>query len=284
MLRLCILILLLQSFTSLAKSITWIYLDFAPYYILEGAKKGLGRDEQVIKLLGDALPHYEFKYINMPASRAIHELSTTKQLYCMISLFKTPKRAQHIDYTEESSTIGLSPSLAIRRSTLKRLNLELGEQVSMKTLIHRHQLTLGISASRSFGSALDSIINTIPPDQLVSRPGKDPLQSLTKMLLKKRVDIILGYPSEHYHMHQLLDSDYQLSQLTIQETDTFAQGYIGCTKKAHTPELISELNMALKKVKASHSFRNVMLYWLPTELQPTLTSKLIQTRTNISGG
>ncbi|NOU49321.1 transporter substrate-binding domain-containing protein [Pseudoalteromonas sp. JBTF-M23] len=276
MLRTCIFILLLLPLSTLAKSITWIYVDFAPYYILDGAKKGFGRDERVIQLLDKALPSYDFKFVTLPASRAIHELSSPKNLYCMISIYKTPQRAQHIDYTVESSTIGLSPSLAIRRSTLQRLNLELGQQVSIRELIHRYQLTLGISASRSFGGILDGIIDTIPPEQLVSRPGKDPLMSLTKMLLKKRVDITLGYPSEHYHMQQLLDDDYQLSQLTIKETESFAQGYVGCTKQAQTPALINELNSALKTIKATRAFSDAMLYWLPTELQPTLTSKLIQ--------
>ncbi|MBD1582755.1 hypothetical protein [Pseudoalteromonas sp. S16_S37] len=284
MLRFFIFIFLFLPLCPQAKSISWIYVDFAPYYILDGAKKGLGRDERVIQLLDKALPSYDFKYVTLPASRAIHELSSPKNFYCMISIYKTPQRAVHIDYTKESSTIGLSPSLAIRRSTLERLNLDLGQQVSIRELIHRHQLTLGISASRSFGNILDGIIDTIPPEQLVSRPGKDPLMSLTKMLLKKRVDITLGYPSEHYHMQQLLDNDYQLSQLTIEETDSFAQGYIGCTKQAQTPELIRELDIALKNIKSSRAFSDAMLYWLPTELQPTLTSKLIQQNINTPEG
>ncbi|CAH9058131.1 hypothetical protein PSECIP111951_01808 [Pseudoalteromonas holothuriae] len=274
MLRICIPFILLWSSGISAKTITWIYIDFAPYYILEGAKKGLGRDERVISLLKRVMPTYKFEFVTLPASRAIHELSSPNNAYCMVSLFKTAKRAKHISYTLESSTIGLSPSIAVRRHTLKRLGLEPGQQVSIRDLMSRHQLMLGVSANRSFGTTLDNIINSVSSDLLVSRPGKDPLIGLTGMLLKNRVDLVLGYPSEHYHLKQLLDDNYRLTQLTIKETQGISRGYVGCTKTPKTKLAIADLNIALKAIKSQRRFSDTMLYWLPTELQPTLTSKL----------
>ena len=264
-----------------AKTITWIYLDFSPYYILSGSKKGLGRDEGVIHLLEKVMPSYRFKYLVLPASRAIHSLSDPNNTVCMLSLYKTTQRLKHISFSNEASTIGLSPSLAVRKSTLNELKLNMGQEVSLAKLIHQSHLALGISHDRSFGDALDEIIRSTDPTQLIIRPGKEPLASLTNMLLKERVDMILGYPSEHYHLQQKFDRSYRLSQLTIKEAGDFAYGYIGCTKRPDSKQLITDLDVALKLIKQSNEFDQTMLYWLPTELQPKLAAQLSQLRSPI---
>ncbi|WP_325051029.1 hypothetical protein [Pseudoalteromonas sp. T1lg21] len=61
--------------TKQPKTIEWIMVDFAPYYIMNDKYEGTGRDESVIKLLEKALPEVSFKRTLLPASRAVHELS-----------------------------------------------------------------------------------------------------------------------------------------------------------------------------------------------------------------
>ncbi|MEL7309335.1 MAG: hypothetical protein AAGK05_16735 [Pseudomonadota bacterium] len=47
--------------TKQPKTIEWIMVDFAPYYIMNDKYEGTGRDESVIKLLEKALPEVSFK-------------------------------------------------------------------------------------------------------------------------------------------------------------------------------------------------------------------------------
>ncbi|TMO56304.1 transporter substrate-binding domain-containing protein [Pseudoalteromonas aurantia] len=267
-------VIILWVFPINAKSINWIRLDFAPYYILEGQLQGQGRDELLIQLLHDMMPDHTFSNSTLPASRAIHELSNANKTNCMISLYKTTNRARYIQFSEQYSTIGLSPSIALRKDIIQALNLAPGQRVSLLKLLKEHKLTVGVSLNRSFGKKIDSILATLPTEQLILRPGKDPLKSLTYMLLKKRLDLIIGYPSEHYHLQTLLENGNELAQLVISETDDITRGYVGCTKNAAGLALIAEINKALAPLHDEPKYNEVMLKWLPNELKAQLNSHL----------
>ncbi|WP_247671168.1 TIGR02285 family protein [Pseudoalteromonas sp. MMG005] len=273
-LRTIAIIILCWVCTTNANTINWIKLDFAPYYILNGELQGAGRDEQIISLLQTAMPNYQFVSDVLPASRAIHELSNPSKTRCIVSLYKTKKRQQFIQFTDHYSTIGLSPSISLRKDTIKALNLKPGQKVSLIDLLKEHKLTVGVALNRSFGKKIDTILSELPSEQLLLRPGKDPLKSLTYMLLKQRLDIIIGYPSEHYHLQTTLKDKDQLAQLIIAETNAITHGYVGCTKNSAGAQLVSHLNIALKHLYANQKFNDVMLKWLPNELKAQLNSHL----------
>jgi len=44
-----------------ARTIKWLTHDFAPYYIISGPNKSQGRDESIISLLEQQLPHITFE-------------------------------------------------------------------------------------------------------------------------------------------------------------------------------------------------------------------------------
>lgn len=272
--RILSLLLVVWACVTNAKSINWIHVDFAPYYILEGEMQGSGRDEQVIELLKASMPDYQFTHNVLPASRAIHELSNPNKTNCMISLYKTIERQKYIKFTQHYSTVGLSPSISLRKDVIKSLTLKPGQKVSLYQLLKNHKLTVGVSLNRSFGKRIDDILADLPSEQLLLRPGKDPLKSLTYMLLKQRLDIIIGYPSEHYHLQTLLDNKQELAQLIITETDNVTHGYAGCTKNLQGESLVGEIDRALASLHDNHNYNSVMLKWLPNELKAQLNSHL----------
>ncbi len=69
-----------------SKTINWVVVDFAPYYILSDQFIGTGRDESVISLLEQELPSYTFNRVIFPSSRALLEVSNPNKTYCMLSL------------------------------------------------------------------------------------------------------------------------------------------------------------------------------------------------------
>ncbi len=256
------------------KTIQWVMVDFAPYYILNDRYGGEGRDESVIKLLEQTLPNYTFKHTLLPSSRAVHELSNPQNNYCMLSLYQTEHRKQHIHFTKHTSTVGLSPSIAIHNELVTKLGLDPAKPVSLKSLLNEKQLTLGVSMSRSFGKDIDTVINTSHDANIISRPGRDTLASLTYMLHKKRIDILLGYPSEHYYLAYSMGFDEDLTQLTLTESPDLSLGYIGCTKNKYTEQIIKHLDEALEQIAHTNIYHDVLLRWLPDNLQPLLRKRL----------
>ena len=248
-------------------------VDFAPYYIMHDKYEGTGRDESVIKLLEKALPEVSFKRTLLPASRAVHELSNPQNNYCMLSLYQSEHRKQHIQFTEHSSTVGLSPSIAIRKELAKKLKLDSTKPVSLKSLLAEN-LALGVSMSRSFGANIDKVINESHDANIISRPGRDTLASLTYMLQKKRIDILLGYPSEHYYLAHSMGFEDDLTQLSLTEAPALSIGYIGCTKNKQGEVTVKLLDEALEKIAHTDAFHDVLVRWLPDNLQPILEKRL----------
>ena len=259
--------------TKQPKTIEWIMVDFAPYYIMHDKYEGTGRDESVIKLLEKALPEVSFKRTLLPASRAVHELSNPHNNYCMLSLYQNEHRKQHIQFTEHSSTVGLSPSIAIRKELAAKLELDVTKPVSLKSLLAEN-LALGVSMSRSFGANIDKVINESHDANIISRPGRDTLASLTYMLQKKRIDILLGYPSEHYYLAHSMGFEGDLTQLSLTEAPALSIGYIGCTKNKQGEVTVKLLDQTLEKIAHTDAFYNVLVRWLPDNLQPILEKRL----------
>ncbi|MCQ8881769.1 TIGR02285 family protein [Pseudoalteromonas shioyasakiensis] len=255
------------------KAIEWIMVDFAPYYIMHDKYEGTGRDESVIKLLEKALPEVSFKRTLLPASRAVHELSNPHNNYCMLSLYQNEHRKQHIQFTEHSSTVGLSPSIAIRKELAAKLELDVTKPVSLKSLLAEN-LALGVSMSRSFGTNIDKVINESHDANIISRPGRDTLASLTYMLQKKRIDILLGYPSEHYYLAHSMGFEDELTQITLTEAPALSIGYVGCTKNKQGEVTVKLLDQTLEKIAHTDAFHDVLVRWLPDNLQPILEKRL----------
>lgn len=257
-----------------SKTINWVVVDFAPYYILNDQYAGTGRDESVITLLQTQLPNYTFNRVIFPSSRALQEVSNPNQTYCMLSLYQSKHRRQHITFSEESSTTGLSPSLAIHKDLLNKLNIDATKPISFSQLLNDKKLTLGISMSRSYGIEIDKIINNSADASIIIRPGRDTLASLTYMLKKKRIDILLGYPSEHFYMAKSMGFDNELTQLQLLEAAKLSDGYIGCTNSSLGKEHISVLNEALIAVKQQQLYNEILLRWLPDNLRPILAQRI----------
>ena len=257
-----------------AQTINWLTNDFAPYYILNGKYQGQGRDETIIKLLEDQLPHVEFNRVVVPASKLIQTLSDKTNDACVLSLYKNENRKQQMVFTQESSTVGLSPSVALHKKLASALSLKNDTEVSLYDLLQEKKLTLGVSLSRSYGEAIDRIINSTPDVDIVIRPTRDSLASLTYMLNLKRIDILLGYPSEHFYLAKSMNFQDNLTQRPLTEAPALSYGFIGCTKTEQGIKNIALLNKHLKVIKQTDAYINALSKWLPEHLKPLLKTRM----------
>lgn len=276
MLRIFLTFLLFFCLSSIsnARTINWLAHDFAPYYILNGQYQHQGRDESIIFLLEKQLPNITFNRMLIPSGKVIQELSNTSNNVCALSLYKNDYRKEHIYFTDESSTTGLSPSLAMHKKLAKALNIAESKEVSLLNLIQDKKLTLGVSMSRSYGQEIDTLINSTPNIDLVIRPTRDSLASLTYMLNLKRIDILLGYPSEHYYLAKSMHFEENLTQRPLTESPALSYGFIGCTKNEQGAKDIAILNEQLKVIKKTQAYNDLLMRWLPEHLRPLLQSRI----------
>ena len=276
MLRIFLTFLLFFCLSSIsnARTINWLAHDFAPYYILNGQYQHQGRDESIISLLEKQLPNITFNRMLIPSGKVIQELSNTSNNVCALSLYKNDYRKEHIYFTDESSTTGLSPSIAMHKKLAKALNIAESKEVSLLNLIQDKKLTLGVSMSRSYGQEIDTLINSTPNIDLVIRPTRDSLASLTYMLNLKRIDILLGYPSEHYYLAKSMHFDENLTQRPLTESPALSYGFIGCTKNEQGAKDIAILNEQLKVIKKTQAYNDLLMRWLPEHLRPLLQSRI----------
>ncbi|MEI8621805.1 transporter substrate-binding domain-containing protein [Pseudoalteromonas sp. Hal273] len=266
------------SSISNARTINWLAHDFAPYYILNGQYQHQGRDESIISLLEKQLPNITFNRMLIPSGKVIQELSNTSNNVCALSLYKNDYRKEHIYFTDESSTTGLSPSIAMHKKLAKALNIAESKEVSLLNLIQDKKLTLGVSMSRSYGQEIDTLINSTPNIDLVIRPTRDSLASLTYMLNLKRIDILLGYPSEHYYLAKSMHFEENLTQRPLTESPALSYGFIGCTKNEQGAKDIAILNEQLKVIKKTQAYNDLLMRWLPEDLRPLLKSRINSTK------
>ncbi|WP_372762570.1 hypothetical protein [Pseudoalteromonas sp.] len=257
-----------------AKTINWLMHDFAPYYILNGENKHQGRDESIIDLLEQQLPHITFERTIIPSGKVLQELANSSKNSCALSLYKNEFRKERIYFTEESSTTGLSPSIAMHTSLSDSLQLPEAQPVSLLKLLADDKLTLGISMSRSYGREIDTLINTTPDIALIIRPTRDSLATLTYMLNLQRIDILLGYPSEHYYLAKTMHFTESLTQRPLTEAPALSYGYIGCTKNKQGAEDIALLNQQLKKIKQTQAYHSILMRWLPEPLKASLQARM----------
>ena len=276
MLRIFLTFLLFFCLSSIsnARTINWLAHDFAPYYILNGQYQHQGRDESIISLLEKQLPNITFNRMLIPSGKVIQELSNTSNNVCALSLYKNDYRKEHIYFTDESSTTGLSPSIAMHKKLAKALNIAESKEVSLLNLIQDKKLTLGVSMSRSYGQEIDTLINSTPNIDLVIRPTRDSLASLTYMLNLKRIDILLGYPSEHYYLAKSMHFEENLTQRPLTESPALSYGFIGCTKNEQGAKDIAILNEQLKVIKKTQAYNDLLMRWLPEHLRPLLQSRI----------
>ncbi|MDN3393315.1 transporter substrate-binding domain-containing protein [Pseudoalteromonas sp. APC 3691] len=280
MLRIFLTFLLFFCLSSIsnARTINWLAHDFAPYYILNGQYQHQGRDESIISLLEKQLPNITFNRMLIPSGKVIQELSNTSNNVCALSLYKNDYRKEHIYFTDESSTTGLSPSIAMHKKLAKALSIAESKEVSLLNLIQDKKLTLGVSMSRSYGQEIDILINSTPNIDLVIRPTRDSLASLTYMLNLKRIDILLGYPSEHYYLAKSMHFEENLTQRPLTESPALSYGFIGCTKNEQGAKDIAILNEQLKVIKKTQAYNDLLMRWLPEDLRPLLKSRINSTK------
>lgn len=273
--KICLIIAcIIAPFQLIGQTINWLTVDFAPYYINTDDIKIEGRDRAIIEILAQQLPNFSFTYTQIPGSRLIHELANQRSNVCFLSLYKTPHRLKLFHFSTHPSTIGLAPTLMMKKSTALKLKLLTQSTLSLAKVMVKHDLLLGMTSNRSFGKHLDSVIKSIPAQQQIARAGDDVLDSLITMLHKNRVDVLLGYPDEQLYLAKQLGVLDEIVIFSLEEAPTYSVGYIGCSHNDLGKENIKLLDQALLKIYPLADYYQILTRWLPDNLHKEVKKML----------
>lgn len=240
--------------------IHWVQLDFPPYYLKTSND---GRDESVAALLESYLPQFEFRRLQVPASRLMKSLDDAQGAnVCVLSLYRTPEREQRLLFSKHPSTFGLPIELITRTELLPQLaEFRHGDRYSLAEILRKFPQAVGITASRSFGATLDELLQ----DKRVTRlAGETALGSLLGMVSRSRLDYALGYPDEMVYLSRMQRMT-NLVSLPLTETASFSLGFVGCNATADNAAMIDALNQRWPEIYNDVNYLALVQRWLETD-------------------
>ncbi len=243
------------------ETVAWMEVIFPPGYIQEGPFKGQGYEDVVTDILQENLPEYRHEVMMGNVARMFHEFKQKKNV-CNVALFKTPEREKFMHFSIPSTFTLPNRLIALAGGSE---SLHEGSAVSLDALLKK-DVRLGVSRGRSYGKPIDKVLKKYESDGSVFlHSGEDVFQSLLKMLLKGRLDYMLGLPEEAVYVAERMGVKDKIVTFQIQESkggyDAWL-GHVACSKTDWGKRLIDRINTILLKQRPTDRYRMAYERWL----------------------
>ncbi len=257
-----LLVLALYPMIAVAQdSMTWMEADFVPGYIHEGPLKGQGYEDVITKILQKDLSGYTHQTMIGNMARMTQEFKQGKQV-CNVALFKTPEREEFM-YFSVPSTFTLPNGLIAKKDKLSLFGNS--QAVSLDEFL-KSKIKLGISRDRSYGKNIDAVLEKHKNSgNIVVHSGKDVFESLFQMLIRDRVDCMLGLPEEVMYVAEQEGLKDKIASLTLKENENTYDswlGYVACSKTDWGKQAIGKINQILKTQRPTVEYRSAYERWL----------------------
>jgi len=238
-------------------TITWMHADFAPARIIGGPFAGQGPSDMIHALMWQELPDYHHKLVTANMARTLDEIKNGKQVLS-VGLFPTPERARIALF---SLPCVLSPPIAL--IVRQEDSAKWPASISLKDFIEGSRL--GISRSRSYGPAVDEVLNGFREHDNLFVDSSDKLfENLMKMLLLRRIDGVLGYPFEAVFNARMTGAADRIAVIPLAEGGQYLIGRIAAPQTDWGAEMIVRVNEILRRNRPDPSYREAFTRWLPT--------------------
>ncbi|MFE8070498.1 TIGR02285 family protein [Marinobacteraceae bacterium S3BR75-40.1] len=257
------------------EEIHWVDVKIPPYHhiqteyeklppeILEAHK---GITDRLLELLTEALPQYAHKRTILPTQRLLRALEEGDNV-CNPAMKITPEREEYIVFSRRPSIIAPSNGITIRSEERDRF----GEPpVALERLLKETSLVLGIEAGRAYGPGIDPLLERHKASDSVRRRFSSPAYpGLIKMLVRRRVDYVLGFPMEFSYVKETQNLEREIAFLPLKEPSKFSYSYIGCSKTATGRRFITDIDQALTSIRKTEEYRKAIERWLPPSIHKT---------------
>lgn len=217
----------------------------------EDNQVSIGTD--TINLVLKALKGYQltFQLVSIPRINLL--LKSTDNI-CVANRVKTKERALSNIF---SLPLNIYPGLRLyymdKYSDIPRSLFNQNDELnSLSELFNKRSgKVIGFSKGRSFGMYLDKQISQIPNVNIFLRAGIGRYEALMQMLLKKRIDYLIDFPTEVKQQMDLvvlnpdINSSANITSVAIANSPQFIFGRIACTKTVVGEAFINEVNKIL---------------------------------------
>lgn len=257
----CMLVLLLFSdFTSAQETtLFWRSEHRPPASILHGPDQGQGFIDKIRDSLIAELPQYRHELMAGPLDSIFNEMAHGKPV-CNPLLFVTQERKQYAYFSIPAS---ITPAMRIVMTKKLADSLQLTEPVSLEALLGKKRTFATITA-RSYGPFIDKTLREKSNKYMHAKMKVDTAIRLFKLLEKQRVDFTFAYPFElNYYL--TIDASTEFKMFTIEDTDDYTLGSVGCSKTPLGKQIIKQVNAILKRQRTERNAIEIMNEWWPEE-------------------
>ncbi|HEV8237998.1 MAG TPA: TIGR02285 family protein [Thermoanaerobaculia bacterium] len=241
--------------------ITWLTMEFPPFFIHEGKDRGQGIADGVTHLLARHLDsHVHRQQLAEPAT--IMTRLKAGDHVCTAAYIRTAERERVLEYSLPD--LILPPNgITTRKETVARLTGGAAGPVSLAKLLANHDLKLAVAVGRSYGPALDALLEHAKGSPHVYwRHGEDIYRSLFDMLMRGSVDYLIGYPYEARYVARLRGVEEQVVTLPVAELPDYTLAHVVCPKTPWGRGVIAEINRALAAERPRPEYRQAIERWI----------------------
>ncbi|WP_245590205.1 TIGR02285 family protein [Desulfobulbus elongatus] len=242
-------------------AITWMEVSMPPYLIQEGSAKGQGYGDVVTAILRENLPEYDHYTMVTNVVRHFQKFRDGEKV-CSVGLYRTPEREAFM-YFSIPSLLTMPAVLIIRKD--RHADFGATASVRLDDLLTR-QVVIGLSKDRSYGAEIDAVLKRHRGgEQLLYYGGQELAGNYFRMLMRNRVDGLIGLPDEAMYHAERMGLRDQLMTLPLEENRHSYAGWlctVGCSKNAWGEAVIDRINAILVQQRPTARYRAAYERWL----------------------
>jgi uncharacterized protein (TIGR02285 family) len=250
------------AFSSAKDSVTWMEAVMPPYFIQSGPLKDQGYGDQISRIIQEGLTDYQHEEMVTNITRHFYKFKQGEKV-CSVGLFRTPEREEFMHFSMPSF-LTLPAVIIIRKEALPAFAGQ--TTVRLSEVLKNTTITLGLAKDRSYGASLDEVLKQYKGSKnTVEVSGPELSLNLFKMLMKGRLDGILGLPEEALYQAEQMGIRDQLITLTIEENLNGYESWlssVGCSKNAWGKAIIDRINTVLLAQRPTERYRAAYERWL----------------------
>ncbi|WP_428247880.1 hypothetical protein [Ferrovibrio sp.] len=234
-----LLLVILPGAARAADSLLWLKAQWTPVFV----EQETGFGDAALDWLKQRLPDYRHETRFQPLPR-LERLLGEQQQACTASLARNPAREARFLFSHDFLRM---PGLAVvvRDDSLAAVKAHGDGQagVDVAALLRDAALDGVINENRSYGAALDALLQPVPPERLMRLPRAS---TMVAMLGASRVDWVLLYPFEAAAQARALKPPPHLNMLPILGQRPVIASGIACARSAFGQRVIDQVNALIE--------------------------------------
>ncbi|MCF2826826.1 hypothetical protein L3V43_10540 [Pseudoalteromonas sp. L23] len=242
--------------------------------IYNNPSQGVLTESRVFSYLQSQLTQFEITQSDASVDRALKNIAGGEG-ECVRNLVVNKARSKTLLFSEPTTYF---LGLQVFAAPSAQLSSAQTEQ-NLEALLTSHpKWLLGVEKERSYGDIADAMIQQTPPDQLYVKEGSENEAQMYSMLMSKRFELLLEYPSViTYHAK---DASEKPVPIAISGFAPFITGHIACWDTPVTRGFLAAVNSVLAGLTVDERFINWHLEFIDKSLHDTFKQQFSQAQSS----